>query len=277
MSNSIRTSDSKLLLLRSNDRRSGSSCDAIFSINNQENLVGSLSVRSFSCPHLFGNVPDGASVQFQRVTAGTGEIDLSNPVISVAVPAGRYTSTELVAALNLAFDNTVTHADVDFTLATLNGLDYILWADGGGTDTLIIDNRVDRRFSLVEQLGISAADTTARGGAIAATASVKLNSPTQIQITSANMSRSGSMDGTGDTSHTLCVIHSANVPYGSMIEYTSQQMTHDTTVHQQKFPLNSELDIRLLDEYGRQLSFITNEIETARNHGWGLDIVIGVV
>lgn len=267
-----------LVTLNSVKRAKGTSCQAEFNLRNTQDRVRGASLKSFVCPHLFGNVPVGSSIQYQLVTAGTGVVDLAAAKNVIPVPAGRYTSTELVAAINasitteIGLGNIVGHVPV-FTLTTTGGLDYITWVSGVPQDLLIIDHAVDRRFSLVDQLGIDQADVQARGGALVASQSVLLSGPSAINITCTNIAKGRSVNERGDRTHILASVP-VTVGFSQIIHYTADDVTHNLVTHSQSFQLSESFVVELTDSQGRPLTFVNSAIENGVVHGWGCDILM---
>lgn len=208
--------------------------------------VTSISLLQFTMNRVFGNIYNGSNVLV---------IDNDNGItVTITVPEGQYTITQLVDTLNILASNAYGPDELEFTWDTVLDRVAISSFNGDGETYTIVWNL----STLAPYIGISTNFAIPFQQTVVCPSPPQLQGPDQIFVESQILASGQCLDdpqATGGSIPLLGIIPCGDVPYGYTINYTVQELdqTVVTTNHGQPGQLK-RIDISITDKYGYLLN-----------------------
>jgi hypothetical protein len=195
---------------------------------------------------VFGNIYNGSNVLVINNDNG--------PTVTITVPEGQYTITQLVDTLNILASNVYGPSELVFTWDTV--LDRVAISSfNSDSETYTI---VWNLSTLAPYIGISTDFAIPALQTVLCPSPPQLQGPDQIFVESQILASGQCLDdpqATGGSIPLLGIIPCGDVPYGYTINYTVQELdqTVVTTNHGQPGQLK-RIDISITDKYGYLLN-----------------------
>jgi len=208
--------------------------------------VTSLSLLQFTMNRVFGNIYEGSNVLV---------IDNDNgPTITITVPEGQYTITQLVDTLNILASSAYGPSELVFTWDTVLDRVSISSFNGDGETYTIVWNL----STLAPYIGISTNFAIPFQQTVMCPSPPQLQGPDQIYVESQILASGQCLDdpqATGGSIPLLGIIPCGDVPYGYTINYTVQELDQTVVMTNNGQPSQlKRIDISITDKYGYLLN-----------------------